>query len=342
MRPNLFDFATKELSQDAFLAWLIQWASPEYRDCDRVLYEVATSFLNKLLSLQIKAPPGITSVKVERQWNKIDVSAKVNNEYLLIIEDKTATSEHSNQLQKYRETGADWCKEEKHRQMVCVYLRTGSESGCALKKIEEQGFAVFGRREFLRILGERDITNQIFTDFREHLQMLEDSENQFLTKPIGDWRDPEWRGFYQALEGKRGPINWSYVPNQSGGFWNAVLNWHEMDDCYAYMQIEQGPLCFKVGEISKDHKAVRSRYSDAFMKYCGDKDGIRRPKRFGCGTYMTIACVDRAVWLGSDGSLVDTEKVNARLRDYEKLYSEFLDKVRSESASDSTNKVTSS
>ena len=27
--PNIFSFATSELSQDALLAWLIEWASPK-------------------------------------------------------------------------------------------------------------------------------------------------------------------------------------------------------------------------------------------------------------------------------------------------------------------------
>ena len=26
MKPNLFSIATKELSQDAFITWLLQWA----------------------------------------------------------------------------------------------------------------------------------------------------------------------------------------------------------------------------------------------------------------------------------------------------------------------------
>ena len=40
-RPNLFDYATSELSQDAFLTWLIQWADEDYKDLDNSLNSCA-------------------------------------------------------------------------------------------------------------------------------------------------------------------------------------------------------------------------------------------------------------------------------------------------------------
>lgn len=334
MRPNLFDFATKELSQDAFLAWLIQWSSPECQNHDALLWECATRFVKKLLSLQVEPPSGITSVNAGRQWVNIDVWAEINGKYLLIIEDKTVTGIHSNQLQTYKNRATAWC-EENNFQLICIYLKTGSESASVLKKIEQQGFAVFKRRDFLDILNAPRVSNQIFNDFREHLQALEDSEGQFLTKPIKEWGDPEWKGFYQTLEKRRPIENWEYVNNPSRPFWNAILNWHEFDDGLAiYMQIEQGPLCFKIGEVAGDKSAIRNRYHALFMDHCAGRSEIRRPGRFGCGTYMTIAYVGRADWLGNDASLVDMEKVVARLDYYENLYSGFIDKMQSESVPD--------
>ena len=32
MRPNLLDYATSELSQDAFLLWFLRWSDPKYKD----------------------------------------------------------------------------------------------------------------------------------------------------------------------------------------------------------------------------------------------------------------------------------------------------------------------
>jgi hypothetical protein len=328
-RPNLFGFATKELSQDAFIAWLLQWASPECQNHDALLNNCARRFVTKLLSLQTKPPQDITIVKAGRQWENIDVWAEINEKHLLIIEDKTFTREHSNQLQTYRERATAWCAENSF-QLVCVYLKTGSESAAILENIKQQGFAVFGRRAFLDILNTSDVTNHIFIDFKEHLQDLEDAEIQFLKKPIKEWGDPDWKGFYQGLESLRPVVNWGYVPTPLGGFWNAVLNWHELKDCCPYIQIEQGLLCFKVGDVTENQSEIRNHYHSLFMAHCVGKTEIRKPYRFGKGVSMTIAVVDPLNWLGGDDSLVDMNEVVGRLNHYEALYSEMIVKWQSE------------
>jgi len=47
--PNLFDFATKELSQDAFKCWLASWANPLCRMIDNSLHQTATLFLESII-----------------------------------------------------------------------------------------------------------------------------------------------------------------------------------------------------------------------------------------------------------------------------------------------------
>ena len=47
--PNLFSFATSELSQDAFFAWLMQWADSSYKELDESLHVVAQNFIRLLL-----------------------------------------------------------------------------------------------------------------------------------------------------------------------------------------------------------------------------------------------------------------------------------------------------
>ena len=50
-RPNLFDYATKELSQDAVICWLIAWAQTEPTDeRDRMLRDLGRSFVDALLA----------------------------------------------------------------------------------------------------------------------------------------------------------------------------------------------------------------------------------------------------------------------------------------------------
>jgi len=103
--PNIFDYATSELSQDAFICWLLHWGriegSGNLRDASRdfviALYNFYynSDYPTSLLR-EIKKP--------ERQYKKIDVyfEAIINDEEVsFIIEDKTWTSPHSNQLQIY-------------------------------------------------------------------------------------------------------------------------------------------------------------------------------------------------------------------------------------------------
>jgi hypothetical protein len=99
LKPNLFHFATKELSQDAVIAWLLQWASPSNKVHDAELHACGQAFLHALLKTSdVDFTEPIEKVEVGRQWKNIDVWAKINDTQLLIIEDKTNSGRHSEQL----------------------------------------------------------------------------------------------------------------------------------------------------------------------------------------------------------------------------------------------------
>lgn len=48
-KPNLFEFATSELSQDAFLCYLSSYGKKEYVNSNPNEYEIGNNFLNKIL-----------------------------------------------------------------------------------------------------------------------------------------------------------------------------------------------------------------------------------------------------------------------------------------------------
>jgi hypothetical protein len=255
------------------------------------------------------------------------VWAKINNKHLLIIEDKTFTDPHSNQLQRYKERAAKWCSDNGY-DLACIYLKTGSESMSRMNKVRQQGFEVLQRNELLGALSVCGTHSDIIADFVRHLSAIEESENQFTGKPIGDWKGSDWIGFYRLLETKRTIVDWNYVNNPMGGFWNAVLNWNDLPDCCPYMQIEQGLLCFKIGEVEQNRSEIRNRYHDEWMRRCKDFPEIRRPSRLGSGTYMTLAVVDRQKWLGADDDRIDIDRVVSNLRRYEEAYASFVEAVR--------------
>jgi len=91
-QPNLFCLATKELSQDSFLAWLLQWADNSYSLINPYLNETSRDFIRHLIGKDETYP--VLKVTAGRQWHNIDAWAEINDEYFLCIEDKANTGEH--------------------------------------------------------------------------------------------------------------------------------------------------------------------------------------------------------------------------------------------------------
>ena len=107
---NIFSFATGELSQDAFICWCLNWinepdtvATHRYRQLGLDLLAKLIdkpSNCDKLLKVDIKS---IDKVILVQQVLNIDVLAIIPQYKLaIIIEDKTNTSEHDNQISFYR------------------------------------------------------------------------------------------------------------------------------------------------------------------------------------------------------------------------------------------------
>ena len=119
MKVNLFDFATKELSQDAFLLWLVSNADKHCQE-DESLHKVAQGFVRALIGPYNKE---IISVKVEKQWKHIDVAFSVNDDVFVIIEDKAGACLHGDQLERYQNDAIERAGHE-DRTLKCVYFNS--------------------------------------------------------------------------------------------------------------------------------------------------------------------------------------------------------------------------
>jgi len=329
MKPNLFKTATGELSQDGFLVWLIQWADESLRGLNEALVDCAQAFVLYLISLRLPAyGKRIAKIEAGRQWENIDVWAEINDDIFIIIEDKTFTGEHSKQLERYMTEAKEYCGET-CRELVCVYLKT-FPTGAAetLKTIQEKGFAVVDRDKLLEILRphKERIKSDIFNDFVEKLEDDREHENRFRVRPIGEWRGDGnvWRGFYRCLETQIDIVDrggWKYVPNPNGGFWGMWWAFRAWNDVLVYLQIEQGKLCFKMGEVYENHSEIRAAWQNIIMSEAKkeNRQEIAKPKRLGSGTYMTVAAVEQKDWLGPDDATVDVDAVVAKLKEYERF-----------------------
>ena len=106
MTNNIFDFATGELSQDALICWCLNWFNDRSRPR---LHEMALNILRRLVG---DIP--VEQVDIFRQFNqrvkmedgksiavKVDVFVIVNRTVGVIIEDKTFSAVHGNQIYRY-------------------------------------------------------------------------------------------------------------------------------------------------------------------------------------------------------------------------------------------------
>jgi len=320
MKPNIFDIATKELSQDGFFTWLIKWADPDCKNYDEELNKCSQNFVKFLIDKDFSYNIDIKKVKAGRQWHNIDLWAQINDEILIIIEDKTSTFEHSNQLEKYKKFADDWCKKNNYK-LVLIYLKTGTEFSGNSDKISQKGYINIDRNELINFFNNYSkIKNDIFQDYYERLISIDKADNSFLELPVKDWTNNSWIGFYKFLETKIAVTGWKYVPNQSGGFiglWWHFLKWK---DNKVYLQIEQGNFCFKI-EATKNTSLTRNEWYNIIMKQTKIKglNEIKKPKRFGRGIWMTVAYIDKKNWLGSDDSIINKEIVVNKLKNYEKF-----------------------
>ena len=361
-KPNIFNYATKELSQDAVICWLLDWAgrkSGQDKE-DEALRECGRRFVKALLDEHRAGLDGaIEKVEILQQDHSIDVLARINGcqGQVLLIEDKTSTSDHSKQLKRYYDAvveGKTGLGEVDKEKLFPIFLKTGNQSRAEEKRIEEsvetgKEYKIFNRAEFLEVLKPYEGSNSILLDFRAHLQEWEDDTNSFK-----DWKEEErpkwstnaWQGFFRYLE-KQEQLDcegWHYVHNQQGGFLGLWWSGDKIGEEVVFLHLEVVPgkpdkqkLCFKV---RVDNKESRNVARNKWHKWCkaavAEVAGIEatKPKRFGAGRHMTVAQwgkeeKESGTWLafGNNGTL-NLDKTVVNLKKAETVLAKAIDMER--------------
>ncbi|MFZ0076610.1 MAG: hypothetical protein WAL00_10870 [Exiguobacterium undae] len=79
MKSNLFDYATSEMSQDAFLCWLLKWGESQFSKTDQALHDVAVQFIQRMFKAHdCNLIEKIEQARVLHQLKKIDILAFIN------------------------------------------------------------------------------------------------------------------------------------------------------------------------------------------------------------------------------------------------------------------------
>lgn len=302
IKPNLFSYATSELSQDAFLCWFIAWADPTCEKLDTSLHHAAVRFLKLMFSKHGIDMPLIKSLQIKRQVDNMDVFVVMNETYALIIEDKTYTNEHSNQLTKYRITTE---QKEIYKNILPIYYKTGNQSDYT--KVYDAGYQVIKRSEMIQLLekGLNKIRSDIYNDYYRHLMHLEKRYQRFRSLPMDQWDHYSWHGFYTELQ-KHFAGNWGFVSNPRGGFEGFWWNFRRLENCRLHLQLEQDKLCIKIHVPTKqDQSRLRNKWYKKIMKEASHYElNITKPARFRAGNTMTTAVFGDDYRKSNDG-LID-------------------------------------
>lgn len=316
IKPNLFEYAKSELSQDAFLSWLISWSHNDLATIDPYLNKVAQSFVRELIGE--KPNDEINSVLVKTQWKKIDVSANVNDEYFIVIEDKKGTKEHSDQLLRYAQIANTHHKDLK---IKLVYYKMEEQGRYSF--IEDSGYSLFPRQKVLSLLEtyvnetENKNRNNILLDYYNHIKLLDEKINSYLTLPVLSWTGYSWTGFFVALQREIGG-NWDYVPNKSGGFMGFWWDWHnkihnEMEFEY-YLQLEQEKLVFKLHSMKDENRReLRSFYRHNLYPVANEMN--IEIKQYGrIGRWMGVARLINDYLAVHENGIIDIEATVINLK----------------------------
>ena len=323
-RPNIFQYATKELSQDAMICWLLDWARSDRRVVDEALSDCGRALVKALMAKHnFSLAEEIKQVIIKQQDRGIDVLARVNDRHVFLIEDKTYTSYHSGQLQRYYEQVTNGVARD---DIYPIYLKTGNyqiAEGRKINEIELEGtsrrYEFFDRRDLLDILDSYQGKDPILLDYRDHLQGLEDcteSYNSWHKGHRSQWSWLSWEGFFRRLEEQladdpKESSVWGYVPNQSGGFlgfwWKDYKLYRNRNWC-AYLQLQVTPgsakpkkeLCFKIasGDAEREYQYGLKRQSHEKILQAGG-ERVRKPDRMRYGKTMTVAVWEKE-WLAFD------------------------------------------
>ncbi len=226
-KNNIFSYATKELSQDAFICYLCSYAySGEAKD--KALNECAKEMIS-MFSDYAFGEDEFELNDIGKQENNIDIIlwlSSSNKEYLIIIEDKTHTSEHNHQLEKYREKNIQKYIEKKRIKdpiIKGVYYKTGFQGDYS--NVVKAGYKIISRRDLLTLFKSYlpRTNNTIFHEYYDYWKEYDESGKQYKKLTIDKW---SWINILSAFEDlqiylktKNIMTGYGYAANKNGGEW---------------------------------------------------------------------------------------------------------------------------
>ena len=204
---NLFDYATKELSQDAFLRWLFENYNCENESVKNAFRKLFDSFTNNKFEKK-----EITDLKTVAQWKNIDVSIwfKVDEkEHLIVIEDKTGSGTHDDQLVKYNEKIKEhndyWKKRgeayrtesylEDEENLFKVFYKTNIIDQWERSNAERSGWKnIYDIISIYELFSDIETDNEVLGYYIEYIKKIHSAANREGNP--SEWNLISWHSFF--------------------------------------------------------------------------------------------------------------------------------------------------
>ncbi|MCT4616149.1 MAG: PD-(D/E)XK nuclease family protein [Marinifilaceae bacterium] len=317
-KPNLFNWATSELSQDAFISWLLSWANyPEYGG----LNKTAKQLIVKLTDNRIDK---VEKVEIIKQKYKIDILCVVNSEFAILIEDKTNTKDHSNQLENYlTKLSKDFPREK----IFPIYFKTGDQSNYTT--INNAGYKLFLRPDFIEVLefGKNlGVENSIYLDFYDYLIRIENSFKSYKNLSVDKWHWGSWKGFYTELQKQLNDGNWDYVPQKNGGFLGFYWNWRrkkfEDTGFEYYLQLEHRKFCFKLYPYKREKARQIRDYYRSLLYPKAKEHNIKIYQNGRIGKWMTVAALKTSYIETDKNGFLDMKETIKTIKEIQNMLNE--------------------
>lgn len=190
MAPNLFDYATKELSQDAFICWLLECLNQKNHPVANASWALLERVLQKL-KLRVDRQ-SIQKVGVQRQIRHVDIIVKLDladdPPVVLVIEDKKNAALGERQLEQYRsniiKVFGDRVLEER---IYTVLMKTGYDFDLIDRPAKWVKVNYLDFAECLLTFPAAEAASEIFSDWvkwfrkeRDNIEIERNSVDEFL------------------------------------------------------------------------------------------------------------------------------------------------------------------
>lgn len=286
MAPNIFKYATKELSQDAVICWLVACA----KEATGQLRKCGEEFVKELMRCGDNSIINATTSRSEQhyevieilegpktQYQNIDVyfQARVDGKVVsFIIEDKIHGEMHGDQLERYKNTIKHDNIEEDLIKLI--YFKTGYVFHDELEQAKEAQYSVFDSEAMLEFLDSerRAGVHQILQQYAEHLrgQVKERKcqlKNYDLNKNFVQWEFMvRLRKELRRLPGEKWPARYY---NNDGSAWTQYP--HHKDPRIFFWRLDANkwrpdlykPIRLIVSRKGAEERSVRILWDDWYQ-----------------------------------------------------------------------------